>query len=83
MQVIRLPNGNLLIPESALADDGQLVGDAYVEVGPSDSEYERFAALAMTQQEIDERADRWRAGDEPLRRQFLRFLAHGGDLPDP
>lgn len=81
MYVIRLPNGNLLVPESALAHDGQLVGDAYVEIGPSDRDYDKLAATAMTQEELDERARRWREGDEPLRRQFLDFLARGGQLP--
>jgi hypothetical protein len=78
MFVIRLPNGNLLVPESATARDGRLVGDAYVEVGPADADYERFAASALTQEEVDERRRRWREGDEPLRRQFLDFLARGG-----
>jgi hypothetical protein len=78
MFVIRLPNGNLLVPESATARDGRLVGDAYVEVGPADADYERFAANALTQEEVDERRRRWREGDEPLRRQFLDFLARGG-----
>ncbi len=78
MYVIRLPNGNLLVPESATAHDGRLVSDAYVEIGPGDRDYERLAAGALTQEEIDERARRWREGDEPLRRQFLDFLARGG-----
>ena len=77
MYVIRLPNGNLLVPESATAQDGRLVGDAYVEVSPADADYERFAASALTQDEVDERRRRWREGDEPLRRQFLDFLARG------
>jgi hypothetical protein len=81
MYVIRLPNGNLLVPESATAHDGQLVSDAYVEIGPADGDYERFAASALTPAEIDERARRWREGDERLRRQFLDFLARGGQLP--
>ena len=81
MYVIRLPNGNLLVPESATARDGQLVSDAYVEIGPADQDYEKFAAGALTQEELDERAQRWREGDEPLRRQFLDFLARGGKLP--
>jgi hypothetical protein len=76
--VIRLPSGNLLIPESALANEGRLVSDAYVEIGPADPDYAKFAAVALTQEEIDERAERWREGDEPLRRQFLDFLASGG-----
>jgi len=78
MYVIRLPNGNLLVPESAIAREGRLVGDAYVEVGPADADYELFAASALTQDEVDERRRRWREGDEPLRRQFLDFLARGG-----
>ena len=80
MFVIRLPNGNLLVPESATARDGRLVGDAYVEVGPADADYERFAANALTQEEADERRRRWREGDEPLRRQFLDFLARDGQI---
>jgi hypothetical protein len=76
--VIRLPSGNLLIPESAMAHEGRLVSDAYVEIGPADAEYAKFAAVALTQEEIDERAKRWHEGDEPLRRQFLDFLASGG-----
>jgi hypothetical protein len=76
--VIRLPSGNLLIPESAMAREGRLVSDAYVEIGPADADYAKFAAVALTQEEIDERAERWRDGDEPLRRQFLDFLASGG-----
>ena len=78
MYVIRLPNGNLLVPESATASAGGVVGDAYVEIGPADADYERFARTAMTQEEMDERSRRWREGDELLRRQFLDFLAGRG-----
>jgi hypothetical protein len=77
MYVIRLPNGNLLVPESAMTAGGGLIGDAYVEITPDDSEYSRLATGALTQEEADERAKRWREGDEPLRRQFLDFLARG------
>lgn len=80
MYVIRLPNGNLLVPESATERDGRLVGDAYVEVGPSDADYDTFAEQAVTEDELDERKRRWREGDEPLRRQFLDFLARDGQL---
>ena len=82
MYVIRLPNGNLLVPESATARDGELVSDAYVEIGPADRDYGRFAASAMTQEEIDQRARTWREGDERLRRQFFDFLARGGQSPE-
>lgn len=80
MYVIRLPNGNLLVPESATAHDGRLTSEAYVEIGPADRDYERLAAGALTQEEIDERAKRWQEGDESLRRQFLDFLARGEQL---
>jgi hypothetical protein len=78
MYVIRLPNGNLLVPEAATAHDGRLVSDAYVEIGPADADYERLAGTALTQEEVDERSRQWREGDELLRRQFLDFLAGRG-----
>jgi hypothetical protein len=78
MYVIRLSNGNLLVPESATSHDGRVVSDAYVEIGPADTDYDRLAVHALTQEQADERAKRWREGDEPLRRQFLDFLARGG-----
>jgi hypothetical protein len=78
MYVIRLPNGNLLVPQSAASEDGAIIGDAYVEIGPDDADYERFASQALTQDELDERRRRWQEGDDTLRRQFLEFLAHHG-----
>ncbi len=80
MFVIRLANGNLLVPDSAVSADGRMLGDAYVEIGPDDAEYRRLAAEALTQEEYNERRRQWRAGDEELRREFLDFLArHGAD----
>jgi len=79
MYVIRLPNGNLLVPESVASDSGSLMSDAYVEIGPDDMDYERLAADAMTQEELDDRRRRWREGDESLRRQFLDFVARHGN----
>jgi hypothetical protein len=79
MYVIRLPNGNLLVPESATADGGTVIGDAYIEIGPDDADYERLAGQALTQEQLDERRRRWQEGDEPLRRQFLDFLARNGN----
>lgn len=78
MYVIRLPNGNLLVPESMAGDGGLLMSDAYVEIGPDDADYERLAEQSMTQEELDERRQRWQDGDETLRRQFLDFLARHG-----
>jgi len=78
MFVIRLPNGNLMVPESPMSDCGQLMGDAYVEIGPDDMDYARLAARAVTEEEAEERRRRWQEGDEPLRREFLDFLARHG-----
>jgi hypothetical protein len=79
MYVIRLPNGNLLVPESATSDDAAIIGDAYIEIGPDDADYERLAAAALTQEQLDDRRKSWQEGDEPLRRQFLDFLARNGN----
>jgi len=75
MFVIQLPNGNLLVPESVLAEEGQLMGDAYVEIGPGDADYGRLAEQAVTEEEMEERRREWAAGDEELQRQFAEFLA--------
>ncbi len=78
MYVIRLPNGNLLVPESVIAEGGTIISDAYVEIGPDDADYARLAGQALTQQEFDERRRRWQEGDESLRQEFRDFLAHRG-----
>lgn len=83
MYVIRLPNGNLLVPDSAVSADGQLMSEAYVEIGPDDPDYPRLDAQALTQDEYDERRRRWQEGDEPLRREFLDFLARHGSAGAP
>ncbi len=82
MYVIRLPNGNLMVPESAISGDGQLMSDAYVEIGPNDADYTRFAEQAISEDELADRRKRWQEGDEPLRRQFLDYLARGGGRAD-
>ena len=79
MFVIRLANGNLMVPESALAKRGQLMGDAYVEIGPGDAEYARLAEQALTEQELERRRRRWREGDAALQREFAEYLARRGD----
>ncbi|HXF19188.1 MAG TPA: hypothetical protein VN597_01950 [Streptosporangiaceae bacterium] len=78
MFVIQLPNGNLLVPESVLAEEGQLIGDAYVEIGPADADYRRLAEQAVTEEEMEERRRQWEAGDEELLQQFAEFLASQG-----
>jgi hypothetical protein len=78
MFVIKLPNGNLMAPESAVDPDGRVVGDAYVEVSPGDPEYARLAQQAVTEAEAEARQRRWRDGDEALRREFERYLAGRG-----
>jgi hypothetical protein len=83
MYVIRLSNGNLLVPDSAISDDGQLISEAYVEIGPADADYARLESGALTQDEYEERRRRWQEGDEPLRREFMDFLARHGSTPPP
>jgi hypothetical protein len=78
MFVIQLPNGNLLVPESALAEGGQLMGDAYVEIGPGDADYARLAVHAITEEQLEERRRGWQDGDAALQRQFAEFLASQG-----
>ncbi len=78
MFVIKLPNGNLMAPESAVDADGQVVGDAYVEISPADPEYARLAEQALSEQEVEDRKRQWRDGDEALRREFEEYLASRG-----
>jgi hypothetical protein len=78
MFVIRLPNGNLMAPESAMDADGHVVGDAYVEISPADPEYARLAEQAVSEAELEDRKRRWRDGDEALRREFETYLANRG-----
>jgi hypothetical protein len=75
MYVIRLPNGNLIAPESATDPAGRVMGDAYVEISPADPEYPRLARQAVSEEEFHRRRQRWREGDEALRREFERYLA--------
>lgn len=79
MFVIRLPNGNLQVPQTAIAHDGRIIGNAYVEIGPQDADYERLASQALTPEEAERRHEAWRAGDEALRQELLEFARHGGD----
>lgn len=75
MYVIRLPNGDLRVPQSALSADGRVLGDAYVEIGPDDPDYERLLPQSMTEDELAERQRRWQEDDQALREQFLAWKA--------
>ena len=80
MFVIRLPNGNLQVPQTAIrSGDGRLIGDVYVEIGPQDADYARLAEQALTPDEVEQRKDQWRAGDDALRREFQEFARLLGD----
>jgi hypothetical protein len=84
MFIIRLPNGNLLVPESAVGDGGRLIGDGYVEIGPDDPDYERLAEQAITEEEAQRRRLRWQEEDEALHREFLAYRAQReNSWPDP
>jgi hypothetical protein len=79
MFVIRLPNGNLMVPQTAIGNDGRMIGDTYVEIGPQDAEYARLAAQAMTEDEAARRRAQWRDGDEALQREFAEFARQNSD----
>jgi membrane protein involved in colicin uptake len=81
MFVIRLPNGNLKVPQSAIGHDGRVIGDVYVEIGPQDADYSRLAAQALTAEEVEQRRDRWRREDEALRQEFLEFARRNSESP--
>jgi len=78
MFIIRLPNGNLQVPQSAI-HEGRIIGDAYVEIGPQDADYARLAAQAVTMEEAEQRRAAWREGDAALQRKFLEFARLVGD----
>ena len=88
MFVIRLANGNLLVPEYAIGEgvgegeggggEGGVLGDAYVEIGPDHVDFARLGAHAITWEEDQERRQRWQDSDESLRREFLDYLARHG-----
>ena len=79
MFVIRLPNGNLQVPATAIRQDGPVIGDAYVEIGPQDADYDRLAEQALTPDEVEQRRQEWREGDAALHREFLEFARLVGD----
>ena len=83
MYVVRLPNGNLMAPESAVDSQGQVIGDAYVEITPEDPEYTRLARQAISGEDLDAHRRRWRDGDEALRREFEDYLASLGRDGEP
>jgi hypothetical protein len=83
MFVIRLPNGNLKVPQSAIGHDGRVLGDVYVEIGPQDADYARLAAQALTPEEVEQRRDRWRQDDEALRQEFLEYAQRQTDAAWP
>jgi hypothetical protein len=76
-----------MAPESAVEHQGQVVGDAYVEISPGDPEYARLARQAVSEEELDLRRQHWRDGDEALRREFEDYLAElergGQTVPTP
>jgi len=79
MFVIRLPNGNLRVPQTAIGNEGRVLGDAYVEIGPQDKDYARLAAEALTPEEAEQRRAGWRRDDEALRQMFLEFAKTNGE----
>ncbi|MGI8328436.1 hypothetical protein ACRYCC_00630 [Actinomadura scrupuli] len=79
MYVIKLDNGNLRVPHSATTEDGRIIGQAYIEIGPDDPDYSRLADQALTEEEMAVKRSRWRDEDEALLRQFEDWKAQQED----
>ncbi|REE98024.1 hypothetical protein [Thermomonospora umbrina] len=75
MYVIRLPDGTLRVPQSATTDDGRILGQGYVEIGPGDPDYDRLLGESLTEEELAEKRRLWRDGDEALLREFEEWKA--------
>lgn len=80
MYVIRLPDGILRVPAGFIGPgreetSGGVVGQAYVEIGPDDPDYQRLLAQSVTEGEMDRKRRRWREGDDALGREFEAFKA--------
>ena len=85
MYVIRLHDGNLRVPMGAVGpgreegrtqrDHRGVIGQAYVEIGPDDPDYQRLLEQSITEEELADRRRRWRADDEALRQEFEEFKA--------
>ena len=75
MFVIRLPNGNLKVPQSAIGRDGRVLGDVYVEIGPQDADYARLAEQALSPEEAERRRDGPVLRGLSLRREREELLA--------
>jgi hypothetical protein len=75
VQVIRLPDGRLRVPQSATTDDGQIIGQGYVEIGPDDPDYDRLLDQSVTEEELEEKRRGWREGDAALLREFEEWKA--------
>ncbi|WP_214409935.1 hypothetical protein [Sphaerisporangium fuscum] len=73
MYVIRLADGTLRIPQTLTSDDGRLIGNAYVELAPSDPDYDRWLPESITEEQDAERRRRWREDNDELEREFLAF----------
>ncbi|MER7500777.1 hypothetical protein [Nonomuraea pusilla] len=75
MDVIRLADGTLRVPQSLTSEDGRLIGNAYVELRPGDPDYEQWLPESLTEEEAAERRRRWAEEDDALEREFLAFKA--------
>ncbi len=53
----------------------RVIGQAYVEIGPDDPDYQRLLDQSITEEELADKRRRWRADDDALRREFEEFKA--------
>ncbi|WP_067794494.1 hypothetical protein [Actinomadura formosensis] len=88
MYVIRLPDGTLRVPHSVLAgtgepgtdaQEGRIIADGYIEIGPDDPDYDRLLRESLTEEELAERRRRWRDEDADLLRRFEEWKAEDAE----
>ena len=89
MYVIRLPDGNLRVPVGVVgpgregtgpqSETGSVIGQAYVEIGPEDPDYDRLLGQSLTEQELEDRRRRWRDEDAELARRFEEWRDSGAE----
>ena len=54
-------------------DEGPVILQKRVEIGPDDTDYARLSEQALTPDQVEARKERWRAGDAALLREFQEF----------
>ena len=74
VKATRLPNGNLLIPARAESDDGTVIGDGMIEIGPEHPDFAAWSAGAVEREPVPEGGYRVSEYEEWVGRVLSRGL---------